>query len=206
MSTDALLTLRDGTKHTRKAKTVWHPPTHESLIPGRVIAVDPSLGACGVVALRVSEERIEVVDAVVLSTEFDGKFSTEADLIRADELVIRFGEWLTERPELSALRQMVYEVPPEGGGVLKHLRSALLAASAIRRVAADMGFSVLPGISPQTHKRFTCGNPYASKPEHRAAVIELGSMLNVSGFHSYITNEAKRDAFSVSLCSLRRMP
>jgi hypothetical protein len=99
---------------------------------------------------------------------------------------------------------VVYEAVPEGGSI-RSPESSLLGAMAV--LMASRGFRgttrLLEPVPAQSHKKYTCGNRNASKTEHHAALMKLAEILQVRGLEQ-LTNEAKRDSFSVGLYALRK--
>lgn len=211
MNTDALLTLKERgeNKQRKAAKNRWQPPVQADLGVGRLIAIDPSLGACGLVVLSShAEGELLVRDAAVFKTRYDGGNSTADDLMRASELARLLGGWLIERRGvlLPEHFRIVHELPPEGGGSrgLHHIRSALLAAQVVCDVAWMLEYPVLTPVAVRTHKRYVCGNANADKREHHAALSQIAREWAISGYTEHITNEAKRDSLSVGLYALAR--
>jgi hypothetical protein len=206
MNTDALLALRSmkDQQKTQKAASAWTPPTLADLKHGRLLAFDQSLSACGVVVMTSDDTGITVRDAHVMQVPpTDAKRSREHMLRRGLLLMDEIVNWY-QRSVPDGGWSVVYEAVPEGGSI-RSPESSLLAAMAL--LMASRSFrGITPLLEPvpaQTHKRFTCGNRNATKTEHHAALMQWGHDVGVRGLE-HLTNEGKRDAFSVGVYALRR--
>jgi hypothetical protein len=213
VNTDALAAF--STKKT-SSKAAWRPPEIIDF-PYRyartVMAFDPSLRACGAVALTITSVRgvptimVDAAKKFVTTDHAMGGF--EESLRKTLELSEQIGPWiLTElRGHHLAGIEFVHEGPPVGGGKVIRPETALLAGAAVRFALAPMGLTVHPMIQPQTHKRLWCGprskNQTITKKEHHDAMMARAQELAVVGLDK-ITNEATRDAFSVACMHLTR--
>jgi hypothetical protein len=191
-------------KPKRKAK-VWIPPTAADFYPGRVIGIDQSLAACGVVALVCDEYGPMVVEAVVLKTA-SVAVGSEDSLQRAVALgaMLRVLLGGYSRAEWA----VAHEAPPLGGrGVSDRLgtlrpESSWLSALALRMTLQESGHELRPMVDGIRWKKIVSGNGHSKK----AAAHKLMATWapQVVGNMDKITNEPKRDALAVALATLWR--
>lgn len=213
MNTEALESF--GAKKA-PSKAAWRPPEitdFQYRWARTVMAFDPSLRACGAVALTLASVRGVPTIMVLAAKKFSlvdhemGGF--EESLRKTLELAEQVGPWiLTEmRGNHVAGIEFVHEGPPVGGGKVIRPEAALLGGAAVRFALAPMNLTVEPMIQPQTHKRLWCGprpkNQTITKKEHHDTMMARAGELGVLGLDK-ITNEATRDAFSVACMQLTR--
>lgn len=199
-----LKALRDKERPTRREP--WRPPVIEDFATHaettRVLAVDQSLSATGMVWLAVGKRELMVYGAWTFRSEADEDADGhEQNLQRAMDLGSQIHEVLHEVYQNVA--HVVHEGPPVGGGRIMRPESSLLAALALRQVAARWVIPVAPMVQPQTHKRVVCGNGNATKKEEHAALAQLATTLPILEYRR-ITNEATRDALCVGIAHLLR--
>jgi hypothetical protein len=202
MNTDALTALRINARTKAAALPVWRAPLLIDLHPGRVLAFDQSLAACGVAVLTFDGQTLFLRDAHVMQVPAtDAKRSREHGLRRAELLVDAIINWY-QRSVPDDQWSVVYEAVPEGGSIHAP-ESSLLGAMAVRMATRTFRGAppLLDPVPAQSHKKFVCGNRNATKKEHHAALMELTRALGVRGAE-LLTNEGKRDAFSVGLYAL----
>lgn len=209
LNTSALTALKDK-KPTRKK--VWEPLRLSSLHPGTYLAADPSLTAFGLVLFEVApEQRYAVHMAEVFKTEQGDVGGHEDTLTRAlrmeSQILVWLRTWVVDH-DWGRIHP-VHEAPPIGG--LKHskfeisLLTGLAFRSALKQAFAHQGslgtqrqvIGLLPMVRRQDHARLICGDPNADKKVHHGALKEHFDAIR--GADELITNEAKRDALSVSI-------
>lgn len=176
----------------------WAPPTPEQLGRGRVIGVDPSVAMTGLCAL-VSDGELAVVDAADFAMKIpdDGP---EGMLRGADELEERMYQHLQRfHPDDGWV--FVHESPPTGTNPLMRTDSIWVGSQAVRAAARRQGLPIAPVVSIPHHKKITCGNRSAKKPQQRAVIREWAPLFPVGNW-SAVTNEAKRDGFAIALTYL----
>ena len=138
----------------------------------RVLSVDQTLNHSGWALLHwsVSEQRITVGETGMVRTTSE-RTSHEANLEQADLIYVDFKHLLRRlRPHI-----VVHEYPPVSrpGLKIKRPESSLLAASALRNAAIDLGIEVYRPIPAQSVKVRFCGNPQATKADIKIAVEAL---------------------------------
>jgi hypothetical protein len=198
------------------SKTAWHPPEitdFQYRYARTVMAFDPSLRACGAVALTITSVRGMPIIAVHAGKKFvtadHAMGGFEESLRKTLELSEQIGPWILNEMRGFHLAgiEFVHEGPPVGGGKLIRPEAALLGGAALRFALTPLNLTVEPMIQPQTHKRLWCGprskNQTITKKEHHDAMMARAQELGVLGLDK-ITNEATRDAFSVACMHLTR--
>jgi hypothetical protein len=204
MNTDALAALRGmrDKQEIKKAANAWAPPARGDLARGRILAFDQSLAACGVVVLVSDETGLTIRNAHVMQVPpTDAKRGREHMLRRGLLLLDAITDWYGREVEGDSW-DVVYEAVPEGGSI-RSPESSLLGAMAVLMASRSFRGTtrLLEPVPAQSHKRFICGNRNASKTEHHAALMKWGVDLGVAGLEQ-LTNEGKRDAFSVGVYAL----
>lgn len=194
MNTESLKQFRDPTQKPRKA--VWAPPGRGDFAQGHLIAFDPSLSACGVVAITVDDRGVIIDEAHSFPSQEMGATGNEENFRKAMALAALVTQWRIKCGTDLTSWPFVHEAPPIGGGRIRSPESALLAGLAVR--ASMWGHDCRGMIAPAAHKNFICGNSKADKKEHHAALRATAERLRFLNYE-LITNEAKRDALSVAL-------
>jgi hypothetical protein len=197
VNTEGLAQFRD---ENAPKKAPWSLPLSRDFRPGNILAFDPSLSACGFVALSIDDNGITVHEAIKFPNPIVYATGNEENYLKALTLTSEVRRWRCETGFHKFLWPYVHEAPPVGGGRIKSPESALLASLAVRFAMEPMEFRGM--ITPAAHKKFICGNSKATKQEHHAALAELAKTLPINGYEK-ITNEAKRDALSIALYYLR---
>lgn len=191
-----------GRRKAAKAKEVWSPLDFNRLRDGRYVACDPSLGATGIVMVRIIEHSPMVVFSATVASTY-GTSGWENVLQSAAELQERLSRWLITNVWDDIPWLAVHEAPPTGGGKFLKPELSLIAGYAFRRAVDHSGNgSMLPMVRPQDHKRLICGNANADKKTHHKALKEL--FPRISGAAEMVTNEGQRDALSIALTAATR--
>lgn len=189
---------------TKKTKRGHEFALQTDLALGRVIAIDQSLSATGLVAMEHGADGyLGVIAAETLKglAVDDGATGWEKVLQQATNLYEQLIEVLGDYdPPLGWT--VVHEAPPMGGGSIRAPESSVLGSAAVRMAAADCGLTCSL-IRAQDHKRITVGLPNASKIEHHALLMPWAETIGVKALDR-VTNEAKRDALSIALAYLIR--
>jgi hypothetical protein len=168
----------------------------------RILAVDQSLSATGMVWLAVGRRELTVYQAWTFRSEAgEDADGHEQNLQRAMDLGNQIDDVI--RVVHQDVAHVVHEGPPVGGGRIMRPESSLLAALALRQAAALWEVPIAPMVQPQTHKRIVCGNGNATKKEEHAALAQLAATLPILDYDR-VTNEAIRDALCVALAHLTR--
>lgn len=184
----------------------WRAPVIEDFAAHagktRILAVDQSLSATGMVWLAVGKKELTVYGAWTFRSEAGADVEGhEENLQRALSLGTQIDWVLWEVHRNVAC--VVHEGPPVGGGRILRPESSLLAALALRQAATRREVPIAPMVQPQTHKRVVCGNGNATKKEEHAALAQLATTLPILEYQR-VTNEATRDALCVALAHLIR--
>lgn len=203
IDTTRLESLRDKVSSRRDP---WRPPVIEDFAAHagktRIMAVDQSLSATGMVWLAVGRRELTVHQTWTFRSEADEDADGhEQNLQRAMNLGNQIHDVFRE--VYRNVTYVAHEGPPVGGGRILRPESSLLAALALRHAAARWEVPIAAMVQPQTHKRVVCGNGNATKKEEHAALAQLATSLPILGY-SLVTNEATRDALCVGIAHLLR--
>jgi hypothetical protein len=196
--------LRDKRKAAQHES--WRPPMIEDFAAHagttRILAVDQSLSATGMVWLAVGKRQLTVYQAWTFRSEAgEDADGHEQNLQRAMNLGTQIDDVFRE--VYRNVTYVAHEGPPVGGGRILRPESSLLAALALRHAAARWGMPIASMVQPQAHKRVVCGNGNATKREEHAGLAQLATSLPIIGY-SLVTNEATRDALCVGIAHLLR--
>lgn len=194
--------LAQSERPARKSKAVWQPLTLADLVEGSVIAVDQSLGACGLVLLCHEGGALWVRDAVTFKTAQMHDNAREDAFLRGVDIARQIRSYLA-KSDVGVNWVCVHEAPPSGGGTMRNPDSSILGGLALRIEVGYRQIPMAPMVSVQQHKWATAGNRLASKGEHRAALVKLAGTLPIGDF-AKVTNESHRDALSVGITHLAR--
>jgi hypothetical protein len=190
------------TKKLIPRRDPWRPPTMTEIVRHegkRIIAVDQSLSATGLVVILVSADHLSILRSDTLrGVAADECAGYEETLQRALNLGKQLATTLGMVPDID---ELVHEGVPIGGGKIVRPESSLMASLALRQEAGLWGIPVKPMVQPQTHRRVVCGNQNASKKEEHEALATLAQSLPIIGYE-LITNEATRDALCVGIAHL----
>lgn len=206
MSMKTLAEFRPGAEHvpakSKAKKAEWRPPTVDDLGYGCLLAFDPSLSATGFVALERTLDCFRVMGAVTLRGDAPSILTGWTQTFR-QSMDIRAKLRGLLRGYDPDVWEIVVESPPMGGGKILSPESAILVANDLHMLAEELGFTMLPMISPQQHKKATVGNGGITKTEHheRLKPVLLGL---APGNLALITNAAKRDGMSIAVTDLLR--
>lgn len=191
-----------GSKKLISRRDPWRAPTMAEFIEHegkRIIAVDQSLSATGLVVIRVGADHLSILWSTtlrgVVSEDVKGY---EETLQKATNLGKQLATALGQVPDID---ELVHEGVPIGGGKIVRPESSLMASLALRHEADLWGIPVKPMVQPQTHRRVVCGNAGASKKEEHEGLAKLASSLPIIGYE-LVTNEATRDALCVGIAHL----
>lgn len=132
---------------------------------GVLIAADQSLANTGLVVLEFPDVKILQRMTLKSSTSVDG---TEKCLLRAEELVGEYNEWLCQQIGLYSPELVIHELPGASNRLARP-ESSLLAALALRTVCNELGLPV-KAISANVAKRVFTGNGNAQKRHVREAL------------------------------------
>lgn len=204
VNTAKLEALRDKPRISRADP--WRAPVMEDFAAHagktRILAVDQSLSATGMVWLAVGTKELTVYEAWTFRSEaHEDADGHEENLQRAMHLGTQIERVIWEIHRNVA--HIVHEGPPVGGGKILRPESSLLAALALRQAAARWEVPVTSMVQPQTHRRVICGNQRATKKEEHEALAQLAATLPIQDYDK-ITNEATRDALCVGITQLLR--
>lgn len=184
----------------KATKPEWVPPTRDDLADGHVIAIDQSLAHTGIVSVINHQGFFRVIQAESWKIDSDGAVGHEDSLRRAVLLSTVLREFFQEHRNPAWVIR--HELPlPLNNPKINRPESSLVAATAVRVVAAELSIPIAEMMGAQTHKRITCGKANADKIEHHAALAYLASDLGIGGWE-LVTNEAKRDAASIAIAHL----
>jgi len=193
-----------STKARVPRRDPWRPPTMADLSKHegrRIIAVDQSLSATGLVVIHVHADHLSILRTETLRGMADKNAEGyEETLQRALSLGKQLATKLGVTPDID---EIVHEGVPIGGGKIVRPESSLMASLALRQEAGLWGIPVSPMVQPQTHRRVICGKPGATKKEEHEALATLAGSLPILGYE-IVTNEATRDALCVGIAHLAR--
>lgn len=157
----------------------------------RVLAVDQSFNATGVVTLVVTRGQVEVVEAMSLSAapceEMTGSIRL---LARAKDLCAQFKGVLRERPPVDLV---VMEQPPIGRGT-HNAEVPLMAGLALVLAAKDVPVEMVHS----AHWKKAVGGTGVGK---KSAHATLSSIRGLKGLE-LVTNEGERDALCIGLSKI----
>lgn len=181
-------------------KKEWHALDLSTLPSGEWLAADPSLAAFGLVHFEIRSSQVYILHAITLATDQTPAGGWESNLTRAlymrHKIADTVDDWIP-----GFLCRAVQESPPTGGGAMMRPESTMLGGVMFRLACADWGLENAPLVTPQSHKKLTCGNHIAKKKEHHDAIRNLLPQIHNS---QIIKNEALRDALSVGLYAAHR--